>query len=148
MAHVPEAYDNLRWFGLGPHETYIDRNTGAATALYSVSVKNDFFLYPQPQESNNKTQVRWFTLTDSKGKGLKVVGSSPLSVNALPYSQNDLQKAKHTFELKPTNFINLNIDHKQMGLGGDNSWSPEGEPHPEFMLKERNYTYGFTLSFL
>lgn len=148
MTHIPADYDNLKWFGLGPHETYMDRNTGAATGLYTASVKKDFFLYPQPQESNNKTQVRWFSLTDAKGKGIKVIGSPLLSINALPYAQRELQEAKHTYELKSSDIINLNIDYKQMGVGGDNSWSADGEPHPPFMLSEKKYTYRFLISFL
>lgn len=148
MVHVPAQYDKIKWFGLGPHETYIDRKKGAATGLYTASVKNNFFSYPQPQESNNKTEVRFMSLTNDKNQGLLVTGESLLSVNALPYSQDNLDKAKHPYDLVTGDFINLNIDLQQMGVGGDNSWSPEGEPHKEFMLKEKQYSYKFRLSFL
>jgi beta-galactosidase len=145
MVHIPAEYDHMQWFGRGPHESYEDKKTGAAVSLYNASVKKDFFLYPQPQESSNKTDVRWLSLSNTEGSGIKVSGEGLISVNALPYSQNDLYKAIHTTDLQERDFINLNIDLKQMGVGGDNSWHSSGEPHKEYMLREKKYEYGFTL---
>jgi beta-galactosidase len=65
---------------------------------------------------------------------------------ANPYSQDDLQKAYHTSDLKDRDFVNVHIDLKQMGVGGDNSWSKEGEPHKEYMLRDKKYVYSFTIS--
>jgi beta-galactosidase len=143
--HITSAFDNMKWFGLGPHETYIDRKTGAKTGVYQASVQNDFFSYPQPQESSNKTDVRWMTLTGKDNKGIRISGPQLLSINAVPYAQETLQTAVHTHELKDVDFINLNIDLLQMGVGGDDSWSPNGEPHPPFMLKKKSYSYSFTI---
>jgi beta-galactosidase len=142
---IPQEYDNMTWFGRGPHESYEDRKSGAAISQYKASVKKDFFVYPQPQESSNKTEVRWMQLANSKGRGISIMGNVPLSMSAQPYSQEDLQLARHTYELVDRDFVNVNIDLKQMGVGGDNSWSPEGEPHKEFMLSEKKYSYGFVL---
>lgn len=145
MTHVPASFDVMKWYGRGPHGNYIDRKESAPVGLYTASVTKDFFGYPQPQESGNKTDVRWLSLTNSKGDGLRISGPQYLSVNALPYSQHALLKASHTHELERTDFVNLNIDLIQMGLGGDDSWSANGFPHPEFMLSDKFYTYTFVI---
>lgn len=143
MTHVPSRLDVMRWYGRGPHGNYIDRKASAAVGLFTSSVTRDFFLYPQPQESGNKTDVRWASLTDGKGQGLRISGPQLLSINALPHSQDDLIKAAHTHELPPSDIINLNVDLVQMGVGGDDSWSRNGFPHPEFRLSEKSYAYTF-----
>jgi beta-galactosidase len=146
VMQIPAEYDNMQWYGRGPHESYEDKKTSAAISLYGVSVKKDFFIYPQPQESSNKTEVRWLSLSNLQRKGLKITGDIPLSMAANPYSQDDLQKAYHTSDLKDRDFVNVHIDLKQMGVGGDNSWSKEGEPHKEYMLRDKKYVYSFTIS--
>ena len=142
---VPNRYDNMSWFGRGPHENYEDKKVSAAVSLYKASVQKDYFLYPQPQESSNKTEVRWLQLTDASGKGIKISGKQLLNVTAVPYSQEAVQKARHTYDLSPGDFITVNIDLKQMGVGGDDSWTFNGRPHPEFMLKEKKYEYSFMI---
>jgi beta-galactosidase len=142
---IGARYDRLQWYGLGPHETYWDRRRSAAVGLYHASVKNDFFHYGQPQESNNHWETRWARLTDAAGNGLLIVGESPLSFSAWPYSAQDLEDAKHINELPERDFITLNIDHLQMGVGGDDSWSIRARPHPEFRIPAQPYRYGFRL---
>ncbi len=141
---VPAALDNWTWFGKGPHENYSDREKSAWVGKFSKSVKEDFFHYVYPQESNNRIGIRWFTLTDENGSGIKVKGTEPLSVSAWPYSQEEIDEATHTYQLVPGN-ITVNIDHKQMGVGGDDSWSMQSRPHPEFRLPAKIYRYSFIL---
>lgn len=143
---MPKRFDNMGWFGRGPHENYSDKKMSAAVGLYKSSVQKDFFLYPQPQESGNKTEVRWLQLTDGSGNGLLFSGKPLLNVSAIPYSQEALQKARHSYDLVPSEFITVNIDLKQMGVGGDDSWSSNGRPHPEFMLTEKKYEYSFDMA--
>ncbi len=145
MTHVPASLDAVKWFGRGPHGNYIDRKESAPAGLYTASVTKDFFSYPQPQESGNRTDVRWMSLTNAKGQGLRISGPQYLSVNALPYSQETLLNATHTHQLERADFVNLNIDLIQMGLGGDDTWSENGFPHPEFMLTDKFYSYSFTI---
>lgn len=146
MMHIPNQFDKMEWFGRGPHESYQDKKTSAAVSRYVASVKNDYFSYPQPQESSNKVDVRWLQLTNKEGVGIKITGQSLLSVSAIPYASDVIQKARHSYDLYPTDFINVNIDLKQMGIGGDDSWDKNGEPHPEFMLKDKMYEYTFVIS--
>lgn len=143
---IPDKFDNLQWFGLGPQETYWDRQRGAQTGVYSASVKKDYFHYGMPQESNNKWNTRWAKLTDNEGNGIIITADQPLSFSAWPYSMNDIENAKHINELPDRDFITVNIDHLQMGVGGDNSWSMAARPHEEFRIKPDVYRYSFTIT--
>ncbi|WP_205783203.1 glycoside hydrolase family 2 TIM barrel-domain containing protein [Flagellimonas allohymeniacidonis] len=144
QVQVAKGLDRFQWFGRGPHENYSDRNLGAAVGFYSESVSKDYQSYIRPQESGNKTDVRWFTLSNSQGKGLYVGGiKTNLSVSAWPYSTKNIDEALHTYDLKPENYITLNIDLLQMGVGGDDSWSMNALSHEEFRVPAKDYSYGF-----
>ena len=141
---IPGEFSTITWYGRGPHESYWDRKTGAAVGLYSGSVEEQIHPYIRPQEVGNKTDVRWVTLTNENGAGLRVCGLPLLSISAWPFSMSDLERAEHTFELNRRNFITLNIDFKQMGVGGDNSWG--ARPHPEYTLPAEPYKYSFRIT--
>ncbi|MEO9869398.1 beta-galactosidase, LacZ type [Ekhidna sp.] len=145
---MDDQYDSWSWYGRGPHENYSDRKLGAAIGKYEISVVNDFFHYIQPQESNNRTDVRWMSLTNSSREGLKFIGEPTLSGSAWPYTMNDLQEAKHIYELPERENITVNIDHVQMGVGGDDSWTIWAKPHEPFRIKPERIKYGFTIELL
>ena len=112
--------------------------------LYHGTVNQQFFAdYTQPGETGNKVDVRWVTVTNGKGIGLLAVGQPLLSVNALHYGTEDLNAGKHAFELPRRDVITLNLDLKQQGVGGDNSWG--AWPHDEFLIPCREYSYQFRL---
>jgi beta-galactosidase len=141
---------NIEWFGRGPHESYWDRKTGAAIGIYSSTVKDRYHPYIRPQENGNMTDVRWLALTDKRGMGLLVVGMPLLSISAHHYLNEDfdpgLNKAqRHPHDLKTRDLVTLNIDYKQMGVGGDTSWGWRAKPHPEYTLPVKEYSYSFRL---
>ncbi len=140
---VPGRYSTVTYLGRGPHENYWDRHTGAAVGLYSGPVEDMIHVYTRPQENGNRTDVRWLTLTDTGGTGLLAVGMPLLSVSAWPFSMEDLEQAKHIHELPRRDFITLNLDYRQMGVGGDDSWG--ARPHPEYTLPAQPYSYRFRL---
>ena len=140
---LPGEFSRISWYGRGPHESYWDRKTSAAVGLYSGTVQEQTHHYLRPQENANKTDVRWVALTNDKGTGLLVVGMSLLSVSAWPYLMEDLENTPHPYELPRRDTITLNIDYKQMGVGGDNSWG--ARTHPEFTLPAKPYNYRFIL---
>jgi len=142
---VPARYDTMSWYGRGPYETYWDRKSSADVGLYSGPVEQQIHQYVRPQENGNKTDVRWVALTDQSGVGLMVVGMPLLYVSAWPYTMDDLEKAKHINELPRRDTITLNLDYKQMGVGGDDGWTPNARPHPEYRLPAKKYSYRFRL---
>lgn len=145
---IPKEFENMSWFGKGPHETYWDRKTGAKVGIYSGKVSEQYYPYVRPQENGNKTDVRWAAFTNIEGTGLLVVGLEPLSLSALHYTIADLDPGavklfRHTYDLKERDLVSVNIDHRQMGVGGDTSWG--ARPHPEFSLPPQEYIYKFRL---
>jgi beta-galactosidase len=143
QAGVHGKLDHISWYGAGPHETYCDRSD-ARIGLYDGPVLDQFFVdYAEPGESGNKVGVRWATLTGDSTIGLLVIGQPELSVNALPYTTADLEGPKHPYELTLRDFVTLNVDLKQMGVGGDNSWG--AQPHGEYRLKPQAYAYTLRL---
>jgi len=142
-------FSNMDYFGRGPWENYQDRKTSALVSRYSEKVGEQVFLYVRPQENNYRTDVRWFSLTDDTGFGLKVTGKPVISTSARNYGMEDLDDGakkdqRHINDIVPRDFIEWNIDYKQMGVGGDNSWG--AKPLDKYMLYPGEYSYEFVIS--
>jgi beta-galactosidase len=141
---VPAEYRNVQYFGRGPHENYIDRQASTLISRYKTDVENFAHNYSRPQENGNRTDVRWLALTNADGVGLLFIGEPLLNVSAWPYSQEELEKAKHTNELpRDSKTITVNVDDGQMGVGGDDSWG--ALPYPEYTLPPVHRTYSYVL---
>ncbi len=111
-------YENIKWYGRGPHENYSDRKTGAAIGLYQSTVTEQYFPYIKPQATGSKQDVRWLLLSDNKQQGIMFSNSSyPFAFSALHYSQEALSIAKHTNELKQSEEIYLNLYASERGVG-------------------------------
>lgn len=145
-------YTDLSYYGRGPNENYTDRKEGSFVGIYNDKVENQYFKgYIRPQESGNKTDVRWLTLTNTNGMGVKIEGIQPIAFSALNHSTEDLdpgltKKQQHPTNLPPRNQVFLNIDLKQRGVGGDDSWG--ALPHREFRLLDKKYSYSYTISLI
>ena len=143
---IANEYDKMSWYGRGPWENYLDRQTGANVGLYSGLVNDLLLDYVRPQENGNRCDVRWIAFTNENGEGLLAVADPVLSVSAWPYTLEDLKKAKHISDLPRRDFITVNLDYKQMGVGGINTWSRVARPLPEFCLpSSESYNYDFYL---
>ena len=143
---IKRDYDKITWYGKGELENYIDRCYGFDVGIYSMNIEEFMEPYPMPQENGNRCDVRWMHLGTSQGNGFMVVADSLLSVSAWPYTQNDIQEATHFHKLKDAGYLTLNIDLKQMGLGGNNTWSEVGRPAPQYCIPAKDYSYEFYLS--
>ena len=141
---MPASYDHIKWYGRGPFESYQDRKESAHVGLWSGSVADQYFPYVMHQENGNKTDVRWIKITDAAATGLKITGAPLMEVNVQNYSQDALNLAKPSKKLYRGDKTYINIDLKQMGLGGDDSWSPR--VHEEYQLREKSYSFGFVIS--
>ncbi|WP_422361945.1 glycoside hydrolase family 2 TIM barrel-domain containing protein [Reichenbachiella sp.] len=148
MVLEPE-FDEMTWFGKGPQETYWDKNTGAKIDRYNGKVWDQYHPYVRPQEFGNKSSVRWASLMNADGFGLKVVGDSLLNVRAMNLELADIDHTprpspnRHTTDIKKKPLVTWNIDHLQMGVGGDTSWGRL--VHKEYTIPVKKYSYGFTL---
>ncbi|WP_037287679.1 glycoside hydrolase family 2 TIM barrel-domain containing protein [Saccharibacillus sacchari] len=136
--------DHLKWYGRGPHENYWDRHESARLGLYKGLVSEQLTPYLRPQEAGNKTGVRWAELTAADGTGLRVEGSPEVELNALPYTPETLEACDHGYKLPKSDRTVLRVNHRQMGVGGDDSW--QALTHEEFTLPaNQTYAYSFTL---
>jgi beta-galactosidase len=112
------ALENFRWYGRGPEENYIDRKGSTFMGLWSGTVTGQYVPYVRPQETGNKEDVRWLSLTDAAGRGLMVVAEgAPMAVSALHFRAADLTGVKHAYELKVRPEVVLSLDARQCGLG-------------------------------
>jgi beta-galactosidase len=143
---MPGEFRTLVWFGRGPQETYWDRRTGATVGLYSGPADEQIHVYTRPQETGNKTDVRWMSLTNAGGVGLMAAGIPLIHASVWPFPQETLETAKHTHELVRGPDLTVNIDYRQMGVGGDDSWG--ARPHPQYTLPSQPYHYKFRLRVL
>lgn len=123
--------DRVAWYGLGPEETYVDRQRGGKLGVYEKTVAENLARYLTPQESGNKCGVRWAKVTDRRGRGLLFSGAA-LSVNVLPYTPHELENASHAYELPPVYHTVVRVALQQMGVAGDDTWG--ARTHPEYLL--------------
>jgi beta-galactosidase len=147
---LPSEFDNFEYYGRGPWENYSDRNTSSFIGIYNSTVAEQAFDYIRPQENGNKTDVRWLTLTNKDGVGLKITGTQPLSVKVAHNPADDLdfgttRKNTHPSDVTPRKDVYLNVDYLQRGVGGDDSWG--ALPHKRYRLLGDSYEYEYEISF-
>ena len=145
---LPGDLDQVEWYGRGPHENYWDRRTGAAVGRYTAPVSAMAHPYVRPQETGTRTDTRWVALTDGSGTGLLVTGLPTVSFSALPHTLEDLdagerKAGRHWADLVPRDEVTLTVDHRQQGVGGDDSWG--AVPHREYTLWPREMGFRFLL---
>lgn len=148
---LQQPYGNLTYYGRGPLENYIDRYSSSFIGRYEDKVDNQFYWYIRPQETGNKTDVRWLALLNSEGEGVKITGLQPIAFSALHFSPEDLdpgltRKLQHTIDIVPQKNIFLHVDLKQRGLGGDNSWGMY--PHNKYRLLDKKYVYSYMIELI
>ncbi len=154
---LKKDYENLIWFGRGPFENYSDRKTAAFVGNYSSTVTDQYVPYIRPQENGQKTDVRWMELS-SNTASIKVIGSPNFEFNVHHNMLVDFESAertdgrqrkgksvvnRHTNDIKPQNLTSLQIDYKQKGVGGDDSWG--AQTHTKYKLKAKSYSYSVVL---
>ncbi|WP_167607130.1 glycoside hydrolase family 2 TIM barrel-domain containing protein [Maribellus sediminis] len=140
---IKNDYRDITWYGRGPLENYLDRRWGFDAGVYILPIDQFNEPYIMPQETGNHTDVRWMYLADPENDGLLVVADSLLNMNAWPWTEDEINKAKHTNELSESGFITLNIDLIQMGIGGNSSWSDDAQPMEKYQVPAGNYSYSF-----
>ncbi|PWD98354.1 glycoside hydrolase family 2 TIM barrel-domain containing protein [Marinilabilia rubra] len=154
---MPREFDQMKWYGRGPQESYQDRKSAAFVDVYAGSVSDQYWPYLRPQENGNKTDVRWMSITNKEGDGLLFKGHQLLEVSAHHNILEDFESPmdgegrkinhpdehRHTTDVKPRDLTSVDIDMKQMGLGGDNSWG--AWTHEQYRLTQKEYTYSYTI---
>ncbi|TLP80290.1 glycoside hydrolase family 2 TIM barrel-domain containing protein [Maribacter sp. ACAM166] len=146
---IDNSYDNVTWYGRGEHENYQDRKTSALVGLYDAKVSDLYFEYIRPQENGNRTDIRTVTFANSAGNGIKISAPQLFGFSAhhqlnSDFDEGEQKRQQHTFDIPKRDLININIDHSQMGVGGDNSWGLL--PHEEYQIKPKNLSFQYVIS--
>jgi hypothetical protein len=139
---LPQGYEQIQWYGKGPQESYIDRNSGAYVGLYSSTAEKDFYPFMEPQDTGNKTDVRWIALTkQGENTGILVKADGLMEASALHFSSKDMIGKRHPFELQPRAETVLNINCRSRGTGNA-SCGPQ--PLDKYLMKSSkiyNFSY-------
>jgi beta-galactosidase len=142
---LPAGFDRVEWYGRGPHENYWDRRASAFVGLYRSTAREMFVPYVSPQENGYRTDVRWVAARNEEGRGLAFFGMDLISFSALRYAIEDLTQKRrgsmHPTDLVERDFVELNIDDRQTGVGGEDSWG--ARPYPQYTLYPDSYVYRF-----
>ena len=150
---MPKQYNTIEYYGRGPHENSSDRNSSEFLGRYKANVSDEYYPYVRPQESGNRTDVRWFKVIDEQtGRGLKFESTGPMECSALPYLVEDLDEGpvkdnhiwgRHSGDLVERPLTQVHIQQRQMGLGCVNAWG--AWPEKPYMLPLQKYDFTFTL---
>ena len=145
---MPRSFENLEYYGRGPHENYIDRNSSSFLGRWKQTVTGQFYPYIRPQENGTRTDIRWLRLTNGAGRGFEIEAEEPFSASALHYYIETLDDGvnkhnRHSEFLREDDVTNLILDWRQMGVGCINSWG--AEPLREHMLPFGAYSFHFVI---
>ena len=147
---MPKDFQNLQYYGRGPVESYVDRKDSQFLGLYSEKVSDQYWGYVRPQESGNKTDIRWYTVADNFGNGFVISGTAPLQCAALNYLTEDLDGGPvkeahqmHSGDLTPRDFTVVHVSDRQMGLGCVDSWG--SWPMQKYMIPYENQEFTFVI---
>ena len=145
---MPKSFEQIAYYGRGPVENYSDRNHSTFLGVYRQTVSEQYYPYIRPQESGNKTDIRWWTLLNAAGQGLQFVAGDPFSASALHYDIATLDDGpekdqRHSGELTEDDVTNFCIDKVQTGLACENSWG--AIPREEYRLPYGDYTFTFIM---
>ena len=159
---LPNTYTNVAWYGRGPHETYWDRKTSGKFGIHKGLIKDQFHSYPRPQETGNKSDVVWMSLKSDKiYLTLRPTDNQLLNCSTWPFAGSELDyvegkdggesasglvpvTSRHGADIQISATVQWNIDHLQMGVGGDTSWGRL--VHEEYTISPKHYRYSFIIS--
>jgi beta-galactosidase len=117
------GFDRFTWYGRGPQESYLDMNHSADVGIYTGTVAEQYVPLVRPQESGNKSAVRWAAVTNRAGIGLLAAGEALLNTSVHHFTTDHRTAARHTYDLRPCELTEWNLDHLQAPLGS-NSCGP------------------------
>lgn len=143
---LTKNFENVAWYGRGPWENYNDRKTSAFVGFYKKKVADLYFPYARPQDNGTRSDVYEVAFTNAKGKGIKITAKVPFYFSAHHQYNEDFdagktKKQRHTTDIIKRDLVNINIDHKQMGVGGNNSWG--AMPIKKYQIKPRDMSYSY-----
>ena len=115
--NFPEELTKARYYARGPEANYADRHDGADFGIYETSVKDMYEPFAHPQSNGNRVGLRWLTLTNSEGTGVKVEAAGDVAFSLGPWTERELRESRHEWNLPASNRTVAHFDAVQRGLG-------------------------------
>lgn len=145
---IDNTYDHVNWYGRGPFENYQDRKTAALVGSYNAKVEGLYFEYIRPQANGNRSDIRTLSFTNGNGQGIEITAPQTFGFSAHHQYNSDFDEGmekqqRHTFDVPKRDLININIDHSQMGVGGDNSWGYL--PREQYQIKPEDMSFDYMI---
>ena len=142
---MPKEMEQLKWFGRGPWDNYVDRKEACLPAIYESTVTDQYEEYILPQEHGTKQEVRWLSLTNKEGQGLLFAAPDQMAASAVHFRPEDNYtnsntRKKHTYEFVKCSTAVVNLDAVTRGLG-NNSCGPD--VMDKYELKAANTAFRF-----
>ena len=147
---LDKNFNKLKWYGRGPEENYQDRKYGYPLGIYESTAAEQFHKYLRPQECGNKCDTRWLEITSEDNSGVKFTGKPLFDFSVHDFENSDLDNEKldqkHHTDVRSKDLVTVNIDLKQMGIGGDNSWG--AMPLEEYQIPVKEYSHEFIIKYI
>lgn len=142
--NFPSDMSKVSYYARGPRASYIDRLDGEDFGLYETTVKDMYEPFAHPQSNGNRIGLRWLTLTNNEGNGVKVETSGDVAFSLTPWTEAELRTARHEWELPTSNRVVAHFDAIQQGLG-NKSCGPG--PLPKYEI-QKGKTYSNIVRFI
>ncbi len=148
---MPQEYASLNYYGKGPQENYIDRHDSQRLGLYQAKVADEYWNYIRPQESGNKTEIRYWQVLNQNGKGLQFAATGKMEASTLNYLPEDLDDGldkgaiqHHSGDLTPRKMSVVQLQARQLGVGCVNSWG--AWPRKEYQMPYQDYEFTYIVT--
>jgi beta-galactosidase len=135
---IPNEYQKVLWYGRGPYENYIDRNTGAKIGIHKIKIDSVQMPYIEPQEYGNYSDVRWLEIKNENGWGVKIIGDKALNFSAVPYY--NLDRAKYNYQLFKDDFSRIQLNYGITGVG-----DTPNPPMPKYRVYPQVYSNSISI---
>lgn len=157
---MPSQFVNAEYYGRGPWDNYIDRKTSTFVDRYKSPIKEMVEKYVFAQENAHHIDASWLAVTNKSGRGLLVASDDTFEFNVSNYLLETISNGddwhndaaagtapekKHRNAYKPSDKVDLFIDYRMQGVGGNNSWGHWPEPQYRIVPKDTNVEYSFTI---
>lgn len=139
---LPEGFEDVKYFGYGPYESYEDKRLASKISLFRTTATDNFEPYVRPQENSAHFGCKWASVTSVAGHGM-FFAADRFSLSASHFSPEQLTAIRHNFELVPERETTVIIDYRNAGIGS-NSCGPV--LMPEYRVSEKEFDFEFRFS--
>lgn len=139
---MPYAYNQISYLGRGEHETYVDRNLSGRVGIWNTDAERMFHYYVKPQATGNRTDVRWATIADESGEGLRFDSDKNFQFSVIPFADATVDQADHINELKREGIVTVHLDAEQSGVG---TATCGPGVLPQYLVPVKKHTFEFVI---